>query len=61
MTRVISIFTFFVLFSSFAVGQEVVYQDIDNDGVQEEAYNLDDNISNGYETYRDPNLNSQLY
>jgi hypothetical protein len=61
MTRVISIFALLFLLTSVAVGQEVVYQDIDNDGVQEEAYNLDDNISNGYETYRDPNLNSQLY
>lgn len=40
---------------------QVIYQDVDNDGEFEQARNLDENISNGYESYRDLGLNSQVY
>ena len=40
---------------------EVIYQDVDSDGNYEIARNLDGNIGNGYESYRDFELNSQVY
>jgi len=61
MIQVISILVFSILFPVFVSGEGIVSQDIDNDGVLEEAHDLDGDPLNGYEAYRDPNLNSQLY
>jgi hypothetical protein len=40
---------------------DVIYQDVDGDGNLEMASNRDDNLANGYESYRDLELNSQVY
>jgi hypothetical protein len=43
------------------ISVDVIYQDIDDDGNLEMASNIDKILANGYEIYRDLELNSQVY
>ncbi|MFA5790783.1 MAG: hypothetical protein WC976_07125 [Caldisericia bacterium] len=45
---------------SATVTINIEYYDVDGDGVQEKAENLDNNITNGFETYNDSNMNSSV-